>query len=57
MLEKISMLETKQGQFWNLPQIPLKVNKRYFSFSSYFADGTRKKNKKVFFTKILKKMK
>ena len=33
---KLSMLEKKQGQFWNLHQIPHKTSYPDFSFSSFF---------------------
>ena len=34
--QKLSMLEKKQGQFWNLHQIPHKTSNPDFWFSSYF---------------------
>ena len=43
--QKISMLEEKQGQFWNLHQIPHKTSNPEFRFSSYFFDDGRFPNK------------
>ena len=43
--KKISMLEEKQGQFWNLHQIPHKTSNPEFRFSSYFFDDGRFPNK------------
>ena len=34
--QKLSMLEEKQGHFWNLHQIPHKTSNPDFRFSSYF---------------------
>ena len=39
------MLEKKQGQFWNLHQIPHKTSNPDFRFSSYFFDEGRFSNK------------
>ena len=43
--QKLSMLEKKQGQFWNLYQIPHKTSNPEFRFSSYFSDEGRFSNK------------
>ena len=43
--QKLSMLEKKQGQFWNLHHTPHKTSNPDFRFSSYFFDEGRFSNK------------
>ena len=43
--KKLSMLEEKQGQFWNLHQILHKTSNLDFRFSSYFFDDGKFSNK------------
>ena len=43
--QKLSMLEEKQGQFWNLHQIPHKTSNPDFRFSLYFFDDGTFANK------------
>ena len=53
MLEK-----KKQGQFWNLHQIPHKTSNPDFRFSSYFFDEERFSNKNYnYFFLVQKKLK
>ena len=47
--QKLSMLEQKQGQIWNLHEIPHKVMKPNFPFSSYYSYDRRSFNRKIFF--------
>ena len=47
------MLEQKQRQIWNLHEIPHKVMKPNFKFSSYYSYDRRSPNRNIFFLKIL----
>ena len=50
--QKLSMLEEKQGQFWNLHVILNRVSETYFQFSFYFSDDRRFSNKPTIIRKI-----
>ena len=50
---KLSMLEQKQRQIWNLHEIPHKDMKPKFQFSSYYSHDRRSLNRNIFFSKIL----
>ena len=49
--QKLSMLEQKQGQIWNLHWIPHKAMKPNFQFPSYYYYDLRSSNRKIFFSK------
>ena len=51
--QKLSMLEQKQRQILNLHEIPHKVMKPNFQFSSYYSYDRRSPNRNIFFSKIL----
>ena len=47
--QKLSMLEKKQRQIWNLHEIPHKVMKPNFPFSFYYFHDRRSPNRIFFF--------
>ena len=47
--QKLSMLEQKQRQIWNLHEIPHKVIKPNFQFSYYSHDRRSPNRKYIFF--------
>ena len=47
--QKLSMLEQKQRQIWNLHEIPHKVMKPNFQFSFYYFHDRRSPNRNIFF--------
>ena len=49
--QKLSMLEQKQRQIWNLHEIPHKVIKPNFQFSFYYFHDRRSPNRNIFFQK------